>query len=72
MIRGDRARQPIFKIGENDVAGQYILDPEGSSDADSQAIKDDSAGHDAVVDASENGQGAEAFQDEEVAKIDEE
>lgn len=72
MIRGDRARQPIFKIGENDVAGQYILDPEGSSDADSQAIKDDSAGPDAVVDASENGQGAEAFQDEEVAKIDEE
>lgn len=72
MIRGERARQPIFKFGENDVAGQYILDPEESSDTDSQAAKDDSAVPDAVVNASDNGQEAEAFQDEEVAKIDEE
>lgn len=72
MVRGDRARQPIFKFGENDVAGQYILDPEESSGADSQAAKDDSDVPAAVVDASDNGQGAEVFQDEEVAKIDEE
>ena len=72
MIRGERARQPIFKFGENDVAGQYILNPEESSDTDSQAAKDDSAVPDAVVNASDNGQEAEAFQDEEVAKIDEE
>ena len=37
MIRGERARQPIFKFGNNDVAGQYILDAEDTSASDSNS-----------------------------------
>mmetsp|Transcript_20820 Transcript_20820/g.45417 ORF Transcript_20820/g.45417 Transcript_20820/m.45417 type:complete len:640 (+) Transcript_20820:256-2175(+) len=78
MIRGERARQPIFKFGENDVAGQYILDAEDTSESSSDSIKhevnEDSAVPDVSVEnVSDTAEGAavsagkDDFEDEEAA-----
>ena len=43
MLRGQRAREPLFKLGASDVAGQYNLDGDDNSDSSKEQAKENAA-----------------------------
>jgi len=43
MLRGQRAREPLFKLGASDVAGQYNLDGDDNSDSSKKLAKENAA-----------------------------